>query len=135
LGSPLLVDELHVEDGIYSFAVNQQGTRIAIGTKGMIGIYQIEVLGGMKYLRHCASYQPEEEDREERVFTALAFTAQGRLVCTEFDGFSSQEFMLDADGHGMLEKLVPSRGRPLLALRGRLFRLMLTAHESELFAQ
>jgi hypothetical protein len=126
---PVLVDEISFEHGVYSLAANSSGSKIAVGTKGMIGLYHVQVLDGVKYLSHFASYASERAEPDESIFTDLAFTADDWLACTEFDGIAASDFWLDSNQRGFLERSEPGRARSLLALHGRSYSLSVKGHE------
>ena len=54
--TPRLIDEMHFDGGIYAFASSPDGQFIAVGSKGLLGLYLVKENSGAQGLSHFASF-------------------------------------------------------------------------------
>ena len=107
MGVPILIDEIWFEDGIHSVAANLDGDKIAVGTKGWLGVYEIRREGGRARLVHIASF--EIPGRRECAVTSVFFSPDGEsLHIRAEDGFE-RELSLRDKRQGMLVEISSAR--------------------------
>ena len=98
---PEFVDEIYFEEGISAVAASRDGAMIAVGTKGLLGLYRMEQRRGKGRLVHVASYVvPDDAD-----VNSIFFSGNGsRLSVTTEDGFR-RELALGVRVEGLLQEV------------------------------
>ena len=102
MGLPILIDEIKFEKGIYSMAANLDGDKIAVGTKGELGVYELRRDGPKTGLSHIASF--EIPGKEDYAVTSVFFSPDGqRLHARSEDGFERELSFSDGKSGTMVE--------------------------------
>ncbi|NLF24519.1 MAG: hypothetical protein GX589_02530 [Deltaproteobacteria bacterium] len=100
MGLPILIDEIRFEDGIHAMAVNLDGDRIAVGTRGLLGVYELQQESGDTRLNCIAFY--EVPGGKDVAVTSVFFGADGKnLHVRAEDGFE-RELRLGQKKSGLL---------------------------------
>ncbi len=78
------LDQLHVEDGISAFAVRSDNKVLAIGTRGMLGVYQINSTGegDGQNLKHYGSFILPDDTA---IVRQVSFLASGEHLIIQTD--------------------------------------------------
>src|SRR5690606_20166611 len=96
---PLKVDSLHVDDGISAFAASRDGRLIAIGTVGMVGVYQVKESGSMC---HLGSFPTP---RDSVKVTHAAFNKTSNMLIIRTDDGVTRELSVRRKHRGILQEL------------------------------
>ena len=96
---PLKIETLHVDDGISAFAASRDGQLIAIGTAGMVGVYQVSSKG---YMRHSGTFtMPHDKTR----VTHIAFSRTSRTLIVRSEDGNMRELSLEKKTSGFLHEM------------------------------
>jgi hypothetical protein len=100
---PVLVEEIKFEEGVSAMAASFAGDKIAVATKGILGVYELKRGDGKTRLSHLASFVIPG-DKEYSV-TSVCFNQEGdRLHIRAEDGFD-RELSLTEKRDGMMVEL------------------------------
>lgn len=104
--TPKFLDELTVDTGVTSMASSRDGTTIAIGTVGMLGVYRIKEKGKQAGFHHVASYVvPKNSDDNEFAVTHLSFSSDGEVLHLKSEDGVERALSLKSKQRGMLQEL------------------------------
>jgi len=104
---PILIDEIRFDEGIHAVAASLDGDMIAVGTKGLLGVYELRREAGKVGLVHIASYVVPGDG--EYAVTSVFFSADGgRIHIRSEDGFE-RELAFNDRKRGMLVEVTRKR--------------------------
>ena len=107
MGLPILIDEIKFEDGIHSIAASLEGDKIAIGTKGLLGVYELRRESGKMGLVHSASFIiPGDADY---AVTSVFFSVDGEALHIRAEDGFERVLSLREKRNGMLVEISRTR--------------------------
>jgi len=102
MGLPILIDKIKFEDGIHAMAASLDGDKIAVGTKGSLGVYELKREGLKTGLNHLASFEIPGEERF--AVTSVFFSADGkRLHVRSEDGYERELVFGEGESGKLIE--------------------------------
>ena len=99
---PQLVDEIHFEDGIYALAASVDGSMIAVGSVGMLGLYNVSEESETTQFSHSASFVLDET--ADCAVIDLAFSDDGSLLYVKGEDGMRRTLAVAERSGGMLKK-------------------------------
>jgi hypothetical protein len=117
-----LLNQLPIDDGVYSFAVSPKEEKIAVGTRGMVGLYQVNSQHGVSYLKHVASFSSSEAPGEELAFVDLIFSADGLILTAVREDGSRVRLAVDTTVGGLMEEVKDSPANLVASYQGQELR-------------
>ena len=98
-----LADEIHVDTGITAFATSHTEDIVAIGTKGMVGVYSVKEGEKGSRLKHMASYVVPGE--REYAVTKISFNSNGDVIKIQTEDGLERQLSLRIRTSGMMREL------------------------------
>ena len=128
-----LMDELRIDEGVYSFAVSPNGRRVAVGTRGILGLYEIQPSAAGGRLSHVASYPSLDRSSDDLTFIGLAFTADGSSLQVVCEDGTELELEADEKTRGVMQETIAAKAVTVVRYRGdRLVLRSVTERRSRL---
>lgn len=107
MGVPKLAAEIHFEDGIFSLAASHSGDQVAVGSKGILGLYEVRRGDGETRFAHMASFVVPGE--KSYPITDICFSSDGNSLTIKAEDGMRRELSLLEKQNGMLMEISVER--------------------------